>query len=850
MPTFTGTELGCHLAKFGLSGFRPGQREVIEAVLAGRDCLCVMPTGGGKSLCYQLPAVASSGVTLVVSPLIALMKDQVDALQALGLRATFINSTLAPDEQSVRLTQVAAGGFDLVYVVPERFRSPRFVEAVRSTQLSLLAVDEAHCISQWGHDFRPDYAKLGQFRAKLGMPPTIALTATATAAVRQDILTQLNLRSPEVVITGFARPNLEYSIQTLPSQRDKSDLLLQFLQETPGCGVVYASSRKRCEEVADLISSRARRKAIAYHAGMLPEERTAAQEAFMRGKVEIVVATTAFGMGIDKSDVRFVVHYDLPGSLEGYYQEAGRAGRDGQQSKCLMIFTAADRYIHEFFIESAYPSRQVVAQVYEFLCSIDADPIELTQEGIKDRLNLPVGAEAVRACEQLLEKAGVLERLEARQNMAVVRISSDQPTLVDFLSPQAKVKRRVLRALERFVGPERHQYVYFHHRQLSDLADVEPSTLSRMLRELSELKAVEYIPPFRGRAIHMLQRDARFEDLEIDFETIEARKAAEYEKLDRVIQFARSQNCRQQDILHYFGETDAVDCSTCDNCKSQGVREVRQSSLGKTSRNDSKIDKGVHEAVRIALSGVARMKGRCGKLRVAQMLCGSTSDKVGKLNLDKLSTFGLLRRLRQTEVVELLDALIVIGYVEQVEVDRFRPILQLSARGSEVMSGRSEIGQLALSADLVKRLGSVKPSGSQGPQPLARANSQSQAPVRVNGDLYAKDVEQPESEQPDADEQPSHYWTWRVLEAGFTADECAQIRGLERKEVLGHAFHAAEEGREVNLQLLLEPDTIAQIEEVVGPHEPEHIRPLLARLPGVQYDELQLFLKCRKVVRQ
>jgi ATP-dependent DNA helicase RecQ len=317
-----------------------------------------------------------------------------------------------------------------------------------------------------------------------------------------------------------------------------------------------------------------------------------------------------------------------------------------------------------------------------------------------------------------------------------------------------------------------------------------------------------------------------------------------------VIQFARSQNCRQQEILHYFGETDGVDCGTCDNCRSHGARMVTQSSLDKTSRSGLKTDRGVHEAVRIALSGVARMKGRCGKLRVAQMLCGSTSDKVGKLNLDKLSTFGLLRRLRQTEVVELLDALIVVGYVEQVEVDRFRPILQLSARGSEVMSGRMEIGQLPLSSDLVKRLGSVKPTAAQEPQPQARVNPHPQAAAPLNGHVNATDRSEPESEQANADEQPSHYWTWRVLEAGFSADECAQIRGLDRQEVLDHALQAAEEGREVNFQVLLEPDTIARIEEVIGSEEPKHVRPLLAKLPGVHYDELQLFLKCRKVVRQ
>ncbi len=299
---------------------------MIETVLSGRDCLCVMPTGGGKSLCYQLPAIARDGVTLVISPLIALMKDQVDGLVARGLPATFINSTLAPDEQAARLQGMASGEYKLVYVVPERFRSSRFVEAARQSNVRLLAVDEAHCVSEWGHDFRPDYARLGRFRAQLKNPPTIALTATATDAVRRDIVELLNLHEPAVYITGFARPNLHYGVQVCPSDRDKDRTLLGFLEENPGSGIIYASTRKRCEELAERIGEQSGRSTVVYHAGLQPQERRAAQDAFMRGEREIAVATLAFGMGIDKADVRFVVHYNLPGSIEAYYQEAGRAG--------------------------------------------------------------------------------------------------------------------------------------------------------------------------------------------------------------------------------------------------------------------------------------------------------------------------------------------------------------------------------------------------------------------------------------------------------------------------------------------------------------------------------------------
>ena len=444
MTTMAPDDLEGFLAPFGLTSFRRGQREVIETVLAGKDCLCVMPTGGGKSLCYQLPSVAVGGMTLVISPLIALMKDQVDALTARGLSATFINSTLQQEELSERLQRMAAGEYKLVYVVPERFRSPRFVEALAGADLRLLAVDEAHCVSEWGHDFRPDYARLGQFRAQLGNPPTIALTATATDLVRQDIVKLLNLREPEIFITGFARPNLHYGVQVCPTDRDKDEALFRLLEATPGSGIVYASTRKRCEELGQKIVTRTGRPTTVYHAGLASEDRRQAQDDFMQGRTEIAVATLAFGMGIDKANVRFVVHYNLPGTLEAYYQEAGRAGRDGEFAHCLLLFGGGDRHIHEFFIESAYPSREVVEEVYNFLCALDQNPIEMTQQEVKEALKLQIAAEGIGACEKLLESSGVLERLEAAENTAAVRLNSDLPTLVDLLPRQARIKRQVL----------------------------------------------------------------------------------------------------------------------------------------------------------------------------------------------------------------------------------------------------------------------------------------------------------------------------------------------------------------------------------------------------------------------
>ncbi|MCB1131800.1 MAG: DNA helicase RecQ [Verrucomicrobiae bacterium] len=324
---------------FGYDSFRPLQREIMEAALADRDTLAILPTGAGKSLCYQLPALARPGVTLVVSPLIALMKDQVDQLTASGVSATFLNSTLAPEETRERLDSIRAGEVKLVYLAPERLMSGDFLSIVRSWNVTALAIDEAHCISEWGHDFRPEYRRLRELRAALPGVSAIALTATATPRVREDILAQLGLRDAAVFLASFNRPNLNYLVE--PKQ-DAAARLVHFIKSRgDDSGIVYCQSRKRSEELAATLRN-AGVPAVCYHAGLEAPERARNQEAFLRDEVRVVCATIAFGMGINKPDVRFVIHADLPKNIEGYYQETGRAGRDGLPADCLLLFSRGD----------------------------------------------------------------------------------------------------------------------------------------------------------------------------------------------------------------------------------------------------------------------------------------------------------------------------------------------------------------------------------------------------------------------------------------------------------------------------------------------------------------------------
>lgn len=337
---------------FGLDEFRPSQQEVIEDILAGRDVLCVMPTGAGKSLCYQLPAAMGGGLTIVVSPLIALMEDQVQQLRDEGIAARMLNSSLPAADHRRVLRELEDGFEGLLYVAPERFYTSSFQSVLKTLRPKFLAIDEAHCISQWGHDFRPEYSRLGEVRQLLGGPPTIALTATATEDVREDIVHVLGLHEPQIYVTGFDRPNLMYESQQVPNGQKKNTQLVKLLRQNPGGGIVYCATRRAVDDVAQLLAAAfPDRLIVAYHAGLHISERTSNQERFMDTPGAVAVATNAFGMGINKPDLRQVVHYNIPGTLEAYYQEAGRAGRDGLPARCVILFSYQDRYTHEFFIQ-------------------------------------------------------------------------------------------------------------------------------------------------------------------------------------------------------------------------------------------------------------------------------------------------------------------------------------------------------------------------------------------------------------------------------------------------------------------------------------------------------------------
>ncbi|HEX8423167.1 MAG TPA: RecQ family ATP-dependent DNA helicase [Pyrinomonadaceae bacterium] len=551
---------------FNFETFRAGQREVIEAVLAGHDTVVVMPTGGGKSLCFQLPALMNEGATIVVSPLIALMKDQVDALHARGLPATFINSSLDFEEQKARIAGIRQGRYKLVYVAPERFRSAHFVETLKGVNVSLFAVDEAHCVSTWGHDFRPDFLRLKAAIEEIGRPQVVALTATATPHVRADIIEQLGLREPRAYVSGFDRPNLSIKVVHTLKEREKIAHVKSLAAAAHGgSGIIYSSTRKSVEQVARRLKD-AGLSVVAYHAGMEEAERTRAQDDFMSGRVQMIVATNAFGMGIDKADIRFVIHYHLPGSIEAYYQEIGRAGRDGLPATCVLLFNYADKRTQDYFIEGSYPPPEIIAKVYEALVATRLQHIELSTREIAVRASVR-NEMAVQSALIILEKAGHIERGAAGENRAAVRLLMPPHLARETVNAKrsARDKQVLFTLLGGYELNERAD-AEIDVNEFAETAGLDLGSVRRSLSSLAASNVISYAAARRTRGLQML--DARpVSHLRIRPQDLARRAALEQRKLREMISFCYADRCYRAFILDYFGDrSHKPTCGSCGVC--------------------------------------------------------------------------------------------------------------------------------------------------------------------------------------------------------------------------------------------------------------------------------------------
>ena len=537
---------------FGFDSFRPGQEEVISAVLEGRDTLAVMPTGGGKSLCYQVPALMQDSLTVIVSPLISLMKDQVDSLlQSSVSGAATLHSGLPPEERWEVERRVRTGEVKMLYVAPERLRSLEFVLALRRSGVGLFVVDEAHCISEWGHNFRPDYLFLPRAVRDLGSPPVLALTATATPRVRQDILRSLKMRSPEVVVTSFNRPNLTYRVIPAKEKKHKLPRILDVIRNSPPPGIVYATTRKECEELAANLR-RSGVDAAAYHAGMGPVQRADVQERFMTDELGVVVATIAFGMGVDKPNVRFVVHSSVPGSLPAYIQESGRAGRDGEGSECVVLYRGADLGRRKRLVTLGKAGEREVSSFFTALTGV--------QSG--GRVNVPPGSlsalggvdpEAAGIVMGSLEESGLISRgYDLWAEIEVHRIDEEP----DGLREEVAAVHAALPGAGSVGLPA-----------LAHKTGLRPAVVQGAIYRLMVDGVVEVVP--RGSLV-----DVRLKTSSLDNESrrdiagrLKNRANTAYAQIRDVESFANLRTCRREHLLRHFGDKEEVaPCAGCDVC--------------------------------------------------------------------------------------------------------------------------------------------------------------------------------------------------------------------------------------------------------------------------------------------
>jgi len=648
---------------FGHESLRPGQTEVINQVMAGRDTLAVMPTGAGKSLTFQLPAMLRDGATIVISPLIALMKDQVDGLPAaVQAKTALINSTLSPEEMRARLDELRRGQLKLVYVAPERLRQHGFLKTLRETKIATLVIDEAHCISLWGHDFRPDYLFIPRALREIGDPPVLAITATATQTTARHISEGLD-RKLDLVRTSVFRPNLFYSVEHCANRDEKISALIEFCRTTKGSGIVYVSSRKDAEELAGLLRSR-RISAGHYHAGMDPNSRTLAQEHFMSGETRIVVATVAFGMGIDKSDVRFIVRFSPPASLEAYAQESGRAGRDGAPAKCLLLIANSDESTLKRFLRRDQISIAELRRIYQAIRRQSSgrwaiiDISTLYNGGDED------GADP-RIALGLLDQAQLVHRHP--DSASSLRLQF-RPGALDE-SALAGEHAEAWAKLKTWLGPEAmgSGVLTIQTAAACEATGIAPVELDRLLSEIPDLTfretsrgvCLELLPAGLDAA-HTMQvlLDKAQEDAEV--------------RIDRVMGFAAGGQCRHQALAAHLGESLAPCRTQCDVCTgtviAQAPHEVKK------TRKETPADRLV------VLKALQTAPYPLGAPSLVKLLIGAAESKIQR---DRSPHFGALADLKKSAIERLIETLLEEGSMERYEKEAYR-MLAVTQAGADL----------------------------------------------------------------------------------------------------------------------------------------------------------------------
>ena len=570
--------LGILKQYWGYDGFRPGQEAIIRSIMRGEDTLALMPTGGGKSLTYQVPTMAMEGLCIVITPLIALMKDQVDRLKRQQIPAVAIHSGLSPRQIDIALDNCVYGDVKFLYIAPERLATEAFRLRVQRMNVALIAVDEAHCISQWGYDFRPSYLRIGEIRAMLPDSPILALTASATNLVADDIMHHLKFEHKHIIRSSFARPNLSYAVRHTD---DKQEQLLRILRSVEGSGIVYMRSREGCEQLAEMLHSNGI-SASFYHAGLPNAERAVRQEEWTNGKVRIMVATNAFGMGIDKADVRVVVHYSMCNELESYYQEAGRAGRDGRRSYAVLLVASDDnsRIVRRF--EQEFPPLQTIKEIYDKICDFVqmavgdgfGSSVVFNMHEFCHRERLYVGL--VRQVMKLLEQNNYLTLIEEMENPARIMFVVSRDDLYRIRIDRQDLDH-IIRTILRLYNGVFTEFRAIDEHEIAVMSGYTVERVKELLKLMWQIRIIRYVPANSSPMLFFNAERLPTKSLYIAPETYLRRKQLMGERYEKMLDYATQQTtCRSVILQQYFGDNDATPCGVCDICLQHKRRTKEQ----------------------------------------------------------------------------------------------------------------------------------------------------------------------------------------------------------------------------------------------------------------------------------
>lgn len=554
---------------WGHTQFRPLQQDIIESVLKNQDTLALLPTGGGKSICFQVPALAKEGICIVITPLIALMQDQVDQLTKRGIPAIAIYSGMSKKQIDIALDNCIYGQVKFIYISPERLKTDLFIERAKQMNISLLVVDEAHCISQWGYDFRPPYLEINNFRELIPKVPCIALTASANQEVKQDIIEKLGFKNPKIFQKSFTRANLSYSCKW----EDNKDLqLVQMIQKVGGCSIVYARNRRKTQEITQLLQQNGI-NADYYHAGLATDVRTKKQQDWIQNKTHSIVATNAFGMGIDKPDVRLVVHMDLPDTLEAYYQEAGRAGRDEKKAYAVILVEEQDIKDLQANWEKTYPAPALLSKTYQVMSNylqIAEGSGELTTydfDWTEMARRFQLAASETYFAIKTLESEGLLILNDSFQNPSKIRIQATAAEVYDFMIRNEKFETFIKFLLRHFGGNLYTQFISISEVNISQLIKMPLADVERILQLLTKFEILEYEKQSGLPKLTLLTPRANSENLPIIWSEYLKKKDRSQHKIQSIETYVRAdKTCRNRLITAYFGESDQVNCGICDNC--------------------------------------------------------------------------------------------------------------------------------------------------------------------------------------------------------------------------------------------------------------------------------------------